>query len=255
MGQNPVGQSPLNKTTTDLPYLMDRSPVLAKYVYQLAELPPQLPVMLETTEEQAFVDLHKANWQAMSLWLRHLLLGETLAEKAYLTKIVYHQPRAELMAAEFRLAVGVHPRSAHPVIRNFSSPADLWFGCQIQLSYGLLQHKGLLEPPKITGKAERLKGTKRFIDLLETQKFTDWEAERATSQSIQLILVTEAQEIAKSDTNFAFNYYKPFLRQFKRSANAEKNNKRLQNVYLLADGRLHQTGKNKKLPPAQCKEK
>lgn len=234
---------------------MNKESVLASYVYQLAELPPQLPIMLESVEQQTFVDIHRANWRAMSLWLRHLLLGEMLVEEAYLTEMLYQQPRAELMAAEFRLAVGVHPRSAHPVICSFKSPAELWFSCQLQLSYGLLQHRGLLELPKITGKTERLNGTRRFVDLLENQKFTDWEEERATSQSAQLILVTEAQEIAKTDANFASTYYNSFLRQFKRSVNAEKNNKQLQAVYLLPDGQLYQTQKNKKLPPAQCKEK
>lgn len=228
--------------------------MLAKYVYQLAELPPQLPIMLETAEEQAFVDLHRARWQAMSLWLRHLLLGEALVEEAYTTKALYLQPRAELMAAEFKLAVGVHSRSAHPVIRNFESPSDLWFGCQIQLSYGMLQHSGLLEPPKIKGKAEKLKGTRRFVDQLETYKFADWEEERATSQSAQLILVIEAQDIAEVDASFDLIYYKPYLRQFKRCVNAEKNNKQLQDVYRLPDGQLYQTTKGGRLPKANVKK-
>ncbi len=229
---------------------MQLDPGLANYVYQLAELPPQLPIMLETDEQQAFLSINGEIWRGMSLWLRHLLLGENLAEEAYVTSMIYHQPRAELMAAEFRLAVGVYPRSGHPIIRSFKSPAELWFCCQVQLSYGLLEHKGLLEPPKIKGKTERLNSTRRFIDLLESYKFTDWEDERATSQSCQLILATEAQDIAKVDANFDFTYYKPFLRQFKRNVNSEKNNKQLQNTYLLSSGEIFRTGKDKKLPPA-----
>jgi hypothetical protein len=255
MGKNPVGLSPHNKITTRSPYRMDRDPVLSEYIYQMAELPPQLPILLETVEQHDFVARHGAIWQDMSLWMRHLLLGEALAEEIYLTNTIALQPRAELMAAEFKLAVGVHPRSAHPIICQFDSPAGLWFACQIQLSYGLLEHKGLLEPPRIIGKTERLNGTRRFIDLLENQKFADWEGERATSQSVQLILVTEAQDIAKTDSNFAATYYNPFLRQFKRTVNAEKKNKQLQDLYLLPDGQLYQTRKNKKLPPGKCKEK
>lgn len=228
--------------------------MLAKYVYQLAELPPELPIVLETAEQQAFVNLHRANWQSISLWLRHLVLGEALEEDAYTTEALYLQPRAELMAAELRLAVGVHPRSAHPVIRNFKSPADLWFGCQIQLSYGMLQHDGLLGSPKIMGKAEKLKGTRRFVDQLETYKFADWEEERATSQSAQLILIIEAQDIAKVDANFDSAYYKPYLRQFKRSVNAEKNNKQLQDLYLLSDGQLYRTTKGGRLPKENVKK-
>jgi hypothetical protein len=255
MGQSLVGLSPHNKITTNSPYRMNRDPVLSEYIYQLAELPPQLPIMLETAEQQAFVARYGAIWQDMSLWMRHLLLGEALAEEIYLTEAIALQPRAELMAAEFRLAIGVHPRSAHPIIRQFDSPAAVWFGCQFQLSYGLLQHKGLLEPPKIKGKTERLNGTRRFINLLENQKFTDWEEERVTSQSVHLILVTEAQDIAKTDANFAATYYNPFLRQFKRTVNAEKNNKQLQDLYLLPDGQLYQTRKNQKLLSDICKEK
>lgn len=234
---------------------MKPNPVLANYIYQLAELPPQLPFLLETQEQQAFLKNYRENWQGMSLWLRHLLLGEALAEEAYMTYTIHHLPRAELMAAEFRLAVGVHPRSVHPLIRSFESPAELWFYCQLQLSYGLLEHRGLFEPPIITGKTERLNGTRRFIDLLEAYKFTDWEEERAKSQSIHLILTTEAQDIAKVDSNFDFTYYKPFLRQFKRMINAEKKNKQLQTSYLLPDGRIYRTEKNKKLPLGKCKEK
>ncbi len=228
--------------------------MLASYVYKLAELPPQPPLILETPEQQTLLNLNRTNWQAMSLWLRYLLLGEALAEEAYLTSAINHQPRAELMAAEFRLAVGVHPRSAHPTIRSFDSPAELWFHCQYVLSYGLLESKGLLEQPEIKGKSERLKATKRFIDLLDDLKFTDWEEERAKGQCLQAILITEAQDIAKVDHNFAFNYYKPFLRQFKRAVNFEKNNKNLQDTYLLSDGQLHRTEKSRKLPKSNVKK-
>lgn len=233
---------------------MSRNPVLANYVYKLAELPPQPPVILETPEQQTLLNLNKTNWQAISLWLRHLLLGEALAEEAYLTSAINYQPRAELMAAEFRLAVGVHPRSAHPTIRSFDSPAELWFYCQYVLSYGLLESRGLLEQPEIKGKSERLRATKRFIDLLEDLKFTDWEEERARGQCLQAILIIEAQDIAKVDPNFAFNYYKPFLRQFKRAVNFEKNNKDLQNTYLLSDGQLYRTQKGGNLPKSNVKK-
>ncbi len=91
--------------------------------------------------------------------------------------------------------------------------------------------------------------------MLESYKFTDWEDERATSQSCQLILATEAQDIAKVDANFDFTYYKPFLRQFKRVVNAEKKNKQLQTSYLLPDGQIYRTTKGGSLPRIKSKEK
>ena len=80
--------------------------MLAFYIQQIATFPKLPTAILLDDNEKELVELQKFGFQAISLWLQHLLLGEVLAEKAFLTDMKYYQPEAEFIEALFRLAVG-----------------------------------------------------------------------------------------------------------------------------------------------------
>jgi len=226
---------------------MHTSDMLANYVYWLGELPQNLPITLDAENEQHVFQGLRFCYQSLSLWLRHFLLGEALAEEAFLTDMQYYQPAAELLVAEFRLATGVHPRSANPLIRRFDSPACLWFCCHVDMSQRLLADTGITNLPKLEGKQAAVGRLIKAVNLLENLHLPY----QGETKSLRTKLVVEAQEIAKTDANFQLDYFSPYLRVLKRSINKDKNCESLQNIYLQPDGQLYQTQKNKKLPPRQ----
>lgn len=221
--------------------------MLINYVYLLAELPEHPGILLVTDNEKRFLKGARCRYKAISLWLRHLLLGEVLAEEAFLTNIKHYQPIAEFIAAEFKLAVGVHPRSANPLIRSFKSPADLWFASQVILSQQCLEDTGLITGvPRIEGKRAGFKENVQAIERLEDLSVS---YQRHTNvENLSAILLIEAQEIAKTDIDFQKDYFRPHLRVMKRTGNKIKNSKHLQSAYLLPDGEVLWTEKDRKLP-------
>lgn len=242
-------QNGMYPTTYPL-YSMIKDAVLATYIQQVATFPNLPHVFLLTEPEKQFFELERFAFKAISLWLQHLLLGEALAEKAFLTDMKYYQPDAELAEALFRLAVGVHPRTANPVIRQFNSPADLWFYSMGQFSQAGLGMAGLTNKPALMGKRELYKDILKAISLLEDLSLPYQEEELSKFRNLTRILILEAQEItrARSNLDFQKDYFRPFLRKLKGSVNKNKNCKALQLPYLLPDGRLFWTGKNSKLP-------
>lgn len=223
-----------------LPHHANQDPVsddLTNWVYYLATLPEHPPILLTTVNEKKIFRGLRHRYTAFSLWLRHLLLGEPLAEELFLTNMKHYEPIAELMAAEFRLAVGVHPRSTNPLIREFESPADLWFCCQwVMANQCLDESLGLTELPKPEGKRKSIEEGLKLSRLLSDSAFPY--EEETSFDLLTGILLMEAQEIAKTDIGFKLDYFSPYLRVFKRTGTKMKNCKHLQSVWLLPDGRL-----------------
>lgn len=223
--------------------------MLANYVYAIAELPERPGILLTTDNEKQIFMAARYCCKAISLWLRHLLLGEVLAEEAFLTDIKHYQPLAEYVAAQFKLAVGVHPRSANPLIRSFKSPADLWFASQLILSQQCLEDKGLITGiPRIEGKRAGVKENLQAVERLEDLSVSVSYQLDTKVENLSAILLLEAQEIAKTDIDFQKDYFRPHLRVMKRTANKRKNSKHLQSAYLLPDGEIFWTEKHTKLP-------
>ena len=113
---------------------------------------------------------------------------------------------------------------------------------------------GLTNKPAIVGKRELHKDTLKGISLLENQSLPYQGEDLSNLKNLARILIVEAQEITRVRSNFDFqeDYFRPFLRKFKRSLNKGRNCKNLQMLYLLADGRLFWTGKDFVLP--KCNE-
>lgn len=225
---------------------------LADCVYLLATLPQHPPILLtETSEQKLFLGM-RFRYKALSLWLRHFLLGEALAEEVFLTNMRHFQGIAELMAAEFHLATAVYPRSTNLLIRRFDSPASLWFYCQLVMSQQCLDDVGLTDLPKPKGKRESLTDCLKMIDGLKNLGFPHREC--SNIEYITGILIAEAQKLAKTNPRFRQEHFMPYLRVFKRSVNKDKNCKQLQSAYLLPDGQIFWTGKSYKLPKLKGKE-
>lgn len=219
--------------------------VLANYVYAIAELPEHPGILLTTNNEREIFEADRQSYRAVSMWLRHLLLGQALAEECFLTEMKHYQPKAEYIAAEFRLAVGVHPRSANPTIRSFESPAALWFAVQQSMSQQSLEDSGLTDTPLIESKRTAFDENIQAIELLENLSATYQPDDIGKLGSILLL---EAQEIAKVDLDFQKDYYRPHLRVVKRTNNKIKKSKYLQYAYLLPGGELFWTELGNRLP-------
>lgn len=224
--------------------------MLTTYIQQIATLPVFPSVLLLSDPEDQLVKGQQFAFQAISLWLRHLLLGEALAKEAFLTDRMYYQPDAKTAEALFNLAVGVHPRTANPIIRQFNSPADLWFYSIEQISQAALGIAGLTNKPANIGKRELCNHAIKVISLLENQSLPYQEEDLNNPKNLTKILIIEAQEITKVRGNLDFqeDYFRPFLRKLKASVNKAKNCKNLQMPYLLLDERLFWTGKGFILP-------
>lgn len=221
--------------------------VLANYVYALAALPDRPGVLLTTNNEKKLFKGDRYRYKAISLWLRHLLLGQVLAEECLITDAKHYQPLAEFVAAEFRLAVGVHPRSANPLIRSFESPAELWFCSQWIMSQQNLEDSGLVTSvPKLQGKRAELNKSLQVVKRLEDLSIA-YQLDTSV-ENLSGILLMEAQEIAKTDIDFQKDYLRPHLRVMKRTSNKLKNSKALQTGYLLPSGELFWNDKDRKLP-------
>lgn len=220
--------------------------MLANYVYQLAKLPEHPPILLTTSNEKQIFQGAKFRYKALSLWLRHLLLGEALADLAIDTDMKHYQPIAEFVAAQFTLAVGVHPRSANPAIREFDSPASLWFASQWIMSEQCLEDSGLTGTPRLEGKREGLIDSRKAIKNLEDLRIPYRQG--TDLNFLTGILLVEAHELAEAYPDFESDYFKPFMRVMKRTTKKIERSKHLQSVCLLPNGQLFWTGKDSKLP-------
>lgn len=225
---------------------------LVNCVYLLAKLPQHPPILLTEASEQELFLAIRFRYKALSLWLRHFLLGEALAEEVFLTSMRHFQGIAELMVAEFQLATAVHPRSTNLLIRRFDSPVSLWFCCQLVMSEQCLDDVGLTDLPKPEGKREKLIDSLKVIDGLKNLSFPYHKS--SNLEHITGILIAEAQELAKTNPRFRQEHFMPYLRVLKRTINKDKNCKELQSAYLLPDGQIFWTGKSNKLPKLKGKE-
>jgi hypothetical protein len=181
------------------------------------------------------------------------VLAEKLAEEAFLTSARYCQPLAEIAAAELKLAIGLHPRTANPLIRNFDTPADLWFYCKWIQSQLSLTDAGLTtDKPSIISKRQSTNAATEQFDQFTELSFP-YREDAANDEPHRLIEIFhgEAQKLAKDDANFQVDYWNPYVKMVKRSINKVRKCEALQNVFLLPKGQLYWTEKGKKLPPAK----
>lgn len=219
---------------------------LEDYVYAIAFLPFNPGILLETENEKRLWSAISRSHQSLSLWLRHLLLGEALQPEAYQLTAVDARPSAEFWAADFRLITAVHRRTTHSEILSFPSPAALWFYCFKVVSDMQLQYQGLTSKPYIVGKREAWDTTVKMCS--ELRDFSYKCSITPTVENSPLTLVfTEAQAIAKVDSDFRKDYWLPCVRLIRRTLKKAKDNRKVQFHYLLPDGTLFETGKDKKL--------
>ena len=222
---------------------------LRTYVLLLGEL-PLLPQILLTTDNERRVWLGaRRAYQGASLWLRNILLGEPLSPKAYKLNApyLYDQPFAEFLAATFRLTTAVYPRTLDLTLLNFSEPAALWFHCCWARSQISLENTGLTGRAALIGKQKHFVQLNKLYSSLKSLSFEP-EIQLDSLVTAELLLLTEAQAIAKADYGFYLDHLLPYLQVLKRTSWKFKHCKYLQLYYLLPDGTLFITGKNKKLP-------
>jgi hypothetical protein len=225
---------------------MKVDPVLAQYVYQIAELPLLPPVLFESSEEKLLIKEETNFYKALSLWLRNILLAEDLSPEAYQDEGKYYQPHAELWAARLALVIAVHRSTSNPGIKSYSSPAALWFDWILALARQELEVKGLTGLPSIPLKGEQYSQILEFCSLLEKRalKRKDFDEINLLSK----LIYSEAQALA-GNTRFRVRYVAPFIKVWRRTSKEIKHCKSLQGVCLRPNGEIFYTGKSRKLPP------
>lgn len=219
---------------------------LQDYVDALRILPAKPQIVFDSDAENHLFLRTEIKYISASLWLKHFLLGEELHPKACQPPAINIKPFAEFLAAMFKLTVAVHSRTGHSKLLRFSRPVELWFYCCVKMSESELRQQGLTDSPLLLGKRKAWNaGLKMFSDLESLSYKLDptptFEDDPGT------LVIVEAQAIARVDKDF----YKNHLLVYTQAARqALKQNHKSQNVqfhYLLPDGTLFVTGKNKKL--------
>jgi len=215
-------------------------------------------ILMELPNERRLLNGFRFRYKAVSTWLQHLLLDAALPPEALETDIKYFQSSAEFSAELFQLAVAVHPRTFHPVIKAFDSPASLWFAIEYLGSQYMLATSGLLGSAKIEGKRELTNKLIQELDKLANLELpppkalhllTVEESARLAYTLPGASLLVAAALLAKADPEFDSVYYRKFIKSQKRYVNKWRNCKEVPMVWLNPKtGELVSTAKHKKLP-------
>lgn len=231
-----------------LAFTRQRELGLRGYVLFLGALPLLPQILLTTKNEQQIWVASRWMYSGASLWLRNILLGEQLLPKAYESKqFLYSQTFADILAANFRLATAVYPRTCSTALLEFPSPAALWFHCCWTRSEQSLANTGLTGRAVLIGKREHYESSLKLCSNLESLSL-ELKSIPTADENPELLLLIEAQKIARANDNFYLDHLLPYLRTFRRTAKKIKECKELQLYYLLPDGTIFVTGKDKKLP-------
>ncbi len=225
---------------------MKDDPVLAQYVYRVAELPKLPPIVFESEVEKALVKKETDFYKALSLWLRNMVLGETLSPEAYKGIGRYYQPYAELWKARLDLVIAVHRSASDLAIKNYSSPAALWYDWLLQQAQKGIEQNGLAGKALLALKRECYNEVLEFCSLLVKQALQPEDLLDLTP--VESCIYSEAQALAKDDLRFRNQSLRPLVKVWRNTAKQIKHCKHLQGFYLLPDGLVFMTGKNHKLP-------
>jgi hypothetical protein len=225
---------------------MKDDPVLAQYVYRIAELPKLPPILFESEEEKTLVKKETDFYKALSLWLRNMVLGETLSPEAYQGIGRYYQPYAELWKARLDLVIAVHRSASDLAIKNYSSPAALWYDWLLQQAQKTIEQNGLAGEAVPVSKRGHHNEVSEFCSLLTKQALQPEDLLDLTP--LARCVYAEAQVLAKNDFRFRNQSLRPFIRVWRNTAKEIKHCKYLQGFYLHPDVSVFMTGKNHKLP-------
>lgn len=235
---------------------MNEKTVITNYVCQIAKLPHHPASIILDSDAQEFLMLAEGSfWISISIWLRNKILGEPLSPLALEDPVVYFHPYADYYAALFSLINELHSRTGNLNLRDFPSPAGLWFHCISTTAQNELEESGLFGMPNIRGKREAYEMTTSICRQLENYAYSPHPCP-AVDNDLEGVVILEAQAIAKSghDYNFRHKHFRKFLRTLRDTAKTAYNCKHLQSAYLQADGALLVTGKGTKLSQRKMRE-
>lgn len=218
--------------------------MLAPYIYEIAKLPARYSIILDTADQQEVLQVQQFRYQAYSLFLRWIRLGESPADELFITTMKHYEPFAKFWDSILTLAIEVYPRSADEEIRSFKSPAELWFVCLKYQSQKAAE--GMLE-----GNLERKAKEKSILKGLELCRYLDnlkTPCEGPMPDCIITRLILEAREIAGREREFDKRAYRPFVKALRKVFNYAKRFDALQFGWIEINGQLFITGQSKKLP-------
>lgn len=240
-----------------------QSASLADYICAISTLPIKPMQPLVTPNQQLLFRSLQFRYRAISCWLKHLLLGEALTSEAIETDMKYYQASAEASAALFRLVVAVHPRSGHPDIRIFESPADLWLALEFQQSQGLMRIQGITgNSAIIKGKRAAYQGCIEILDKLSDLSLeapsSTFEAEeflnfKSSDGYLKILTWLQARALATAEPSFDQEHFSKYIKEMKRCVNKIKNTKELPPAWIDEYGELLISKKHQPLPEAMGK--
>lgn len=219
---------------------------LSDYIRLVGHLPYTPPVLFDTKAESEMFKAKRTKYIAASYWLKNILLGEWLPkdEDWYLFKDL--KSTAEHLATYFYLATEVYNNTKNEEILQLHSPASLWFRICISVSEIDSRTSGLLGKPALKGKRESLNRANNIYSQLQALSFQIRNYPTLKNSPAVLVLL-EAQEIAKRDRKFYRFHLLPFLKKMRKFSKEMKHNPNYQRDYLLSNGEIILTGKDRKL--------
>jgi hypothetical protein len=230
---------------------------IVDYVYKIGELPQRPVILLFSQAEEELFQGFRDRYYSISLWHQWKTLKQSLpSDLLELGFADLHLPACTMSYAWLELITELYPRSDHPVIRRFLSPAELWYYLHVLESDFLLPDHGLdgsgIKPTILSKQKEVKELTKFFQALMDDQmpeiivpkgeKLSDngWLAE---------IILTEALRLSEELPNEFDKYCRLYLRRTIKALNQVRNSKNIQYCWIDAvTGRLNRTQKHKKLP-------
>jgi hypothetical protein len=153
-----------------------------------------------TKDEEDFIIRVKTTYSTLSDWIGYLVTGDEPPNfELFFTDSIKSKPRAELSIAVLNLAIELFPR-CEELQERFTSPADCWFGFEVQAFDAAILESGLVTGiGLISGSKEAFNDN--FLDLSEW--FSGKRELKAMERSSAVgCLVSNARAMGIKDSTF-----------------------------------------------------
>jgi hypothetical protein len=251
---------------------------LAKYIADLARLPNLVrknfaqivPDAGEEIVEEIFEEFCEM-YVARSVWLTHLIFnrGQKTPEALKYAPWKHYEPDARVSESYLKLIEGLYDRSEALQNEFKSSPAEVWFFCEIEELFESLKQSGLgfafgipliTEKPTVWGERDLYNYQIQIRNFLEDPgvHLPPESIASGTHLGITTLISHEIVRLAYNDDDFLNDedflqlFWKPHQKIKRWASNKIKNDKHRKVHVVLPDGGEFLSGKGRQLPLSSC---
>lgn len=225
--------------------------------------------LVATGNEKEMLDTLRARQMGVTGWLAHLIFnrGQKTPDALKNTYLRVYEPDARFSESLLKLAEGTCDVSKRlsrfrpDDVDDSDLPAWFWLSCEIGSLRAEIENSGLglslgipdlSKPGKPATKVDGVKFFKKFADILEgieLPELSSHDNQELPSYLLpNVLLLSEARQIADVDDGFAAEFWEPYLKAMRRWSNRVRKDDFRQATFLLPDGSIHTTAKHRKRP-------